>query len=90
MDIVVGTSDLNWQAHLKSREVWMAAKLYAHPNNGVISLTTLNSVAEHLNLDNKPHDKWANWTDTYDSFIKTISVSPFFTHGGKHSAQLFV
>ena len=43
MEIVVDTSDkadADWQAHLKSREVWTAAKLYARFSiNGDISLT---------------------------------------------------
>ena len=29
MEIVVGTSDPDWQAHLKSAAVWTAAKMYA-------------------------------------------------------------
>ncbi len=78
MEIVVDTSDKvdpDWQAHLKSREVWTAAKLCARfCTNDDISLTPFNSVAEHLNQDNKPYEQRATWADTYQFFLKVISV----------------
>ena len=84
MEIVVDTSDkmdLDWQAHLKSREVWTAAKLCArfHTNDD-ISLTLFNSVVEHLNKDNKPYEKRATWADTYEYFIDVISVRVSFQY----------
>ena len=44
MEIVVDTSDKadpDWQAHLKSRDVWTASKWYVHSrtNSDVVSLT---------------------------------------------------
>ena len=84
MEIVVDTSDkvdADWQAHLKSREVWTAAKLYARfRTNEDISLTLFNSVAEHLNKDNKPYDQRATWADTYEFFLSVISVRVSFRY----------
>jgi len=87
MEIVVDTSDKvdgDWKAHLKSREVWTAAKLYARfCTNDDISLTPFNSVAEHLSLDNKPYEERATWEATYDYFLSIISVGTSFRYVGK-------
>ena len=48
--------------------------------NDDISLTTFNSVAEHLNRDNKPYEQRATWADTYEFFLKVISVRIPFLH----------
>jgi len=46
MEIVVDTSDkvdADWKAHLKSREVWTAAKLYARDSEPTITVISLTS-----------------------------------------------